>query len=530
MSDSAPDTDRITERNDTRGAFIGTGFGQEDVYENDLIREIENADSSVTIRVMKNGLSIPKSVLAKAQEQGKKLIIEIFQPGYDAAMFNSRWVFDPSRVHWTLDQDEYELGINLDLDSPYHSRNPNAASHPVSSIVGSDSTQWAVYDMPELDGSEGETLPGFYVEVDHWGEFDGLSTMPLYNYSNEAGALYPWGSAVRGDDAVVSDTITWPTVRIDNPCWGAHYAVLSEEHNYLPAEEIETQITASDTEEIDLQLGACFLDNQYVLPAKTLDMLRDSGKTLTLNFMGVEAQPAYSWTFDGSRITDTTDIDLFVLFSYSVYNELPIELLPSGDIPMILFDFAHSGLVPDGTSISVTAPSEYLGSGYLYYVNEENGTLDYIGRTSSAMQNEYFCTLSVSGITHCSRYLVSAQELTGDNIVMPEDPSEPQEPADPQKPSEPDTAPSTDAPQKPSKENTSVDKTVSEDPQKNSAQVNSQSSGKAAVKTGDSSPVLWAGAASPGFSVNIHSSPSEVRQGHRKFSARRPPESPDSVL
>ena len=71
MSDSAPDTDRITERNDTRGAFIGTGFGQEDVYENDLIREIENADSSVTIRVMKNGLSIPKSVLAKAQEQGK---------------------------------------------------------------------------------------------------------------------------------------------------------------------------------------------------------------------------------------------------------------------------------------------------------------------------------------------------------------------------------------------------------------------------------------------------------------------------
>ncbi len=224
-------------------------------------------------------------------------------------------------------------------------------------------------------------------------------------------------------------------------------------------------------------------------------MLRDSGKTLTLNFMGVEAQPAYSWTFDGSRITDTTDIDLFVLFSYSVYNELPIELLPSGDIPMILFDFAHSGLVPDGTSISVTAPSEYLGSGYLYYVNEENGTLDYIGRTSSAMQNEYFCTLSVSGITHCSRYLVLAQELTGDNIVMPEDPSEPQEPADPQKPSEPDTAPSTDAPQKPSKENTSVDKTVSEDPQKNSAQVNSQSSGKAAVKTGDSSPVLWAGAA-----------------------------------
>lgn len=332
---------------------------------------------------MKNGLSIPKSVLTKAQEQGKKLIIEIFQPGYDAAMFNSRWVFDPSRVHWTLDQDEYELGISLDLDAPYHSRNPNAASHPVSSILGSDSTQWAVYDMPELDGSEGETLPGFYVEVAHWGEFDGLDTMPLYNYSNEAGALYPWGSAVRGDDAVVSDTITWPTVRIDNPCWGAHYAVLSEEHNYLPAEEIETQITASDTEEIDL----------------------------------------------------------FVLFSYSVYNELPIELLPSGDIPMILFDFAHSGLVPDGTSISVTAPSEYLGSGYLYYVNEENGTLDYIGRTSSAMQNEYFCTLSVSGITHCSRYLVSAQELTGDNIVMPGDPSEPQEPADPQKPSEPDSSP-----------------------------------------------------------------------------------------
>lgn len=295
-----------------KGELVGTTYnGNSQIYENDLLQMIEDADGSLTIQVMKYGLNIPASVLEKALEQEKKLIIEIFQPG-------------------------------------------------------------------------------FYVEVAQRGEFDGMERMPLYGYDKERGIITQWGYASRGDDAVVSDSIVWHTIRIDSPSW-----------------------------------GTCYLDNQYVLPAEILDQLRDSGKTLFFTSPGVEAQPTYSWFFDGTEITDTTDIDLHVQFYEGPYNNTQGLGLPSmlqglpGDVLSMLFDFAHSGIVPGGTTLSVTASAELAKEGYLYYVNEEDGTFEYIGQTSAEIENEYFCTLNVSGITHCSYYLVTARELTGDNVVVP---------------------------------------------------------------------------------------------------------------
>ena len=307
-----------------KGELVGTTYnGNSQIYENDLLQMIEDADGSLTIQVMKYGLNIPASVLEKALEQEKKLIIEIFQPG-------------------------------------------------------------------------------FYVEVVQRGEFDGMERMPLYGYDKERGIITQWGYASRGDDAVVSDSIVWHTIRIDSPSW-----------------------------------GTCYLDNQYVLPAEILDQLRDSGKTLFFTSPGVEAQPTYSWFFDGTEITDTTDIDLHVQFYEGPYNNTQGLGLPSmlqglpGDVPSMLFDFAHSGIVPGGTTLSVTASAELAKEGYLYYVNEEDGTFEYIGQTSAEIENEYFCTLNVSGITHCSYYLVTARELTGDNVVVPGGPSDPDEPDNP---------------------------------------------------------------------------------------------------
>ena len=72
--------------------------------------------------------------------------------------------------------------------------------------------------------------------------------------------------------------LSWSTVRIYNPYQGANYAVLSDEHNFLPVEEIEEQIKDPDIAAVDIQMGSCYLDEQYVLPAETLDQLRDSGK------------------------------------------------------------------------------------------------------------------------------------------------------------------------------------------------------------------------------------------------------------
>ncbi len=171
-----------------KGELVGTTYnGNSQIYENDLLQMIEDADGSLTIQVMKYGLNIPASVLQKALEQEKKLIIEIFQPG-------------------------------------------------------------------------------FYVEVAQRGEFDGMERMPLYGYDKERGIITQWGYASRGDDAVVSDSIVWHTIRIDSPSWGTSYAVLSDEHNYLPVQEIQEQIRDENVSSIEVQEGTCYLDNQYVLP------------------------------------------------------------------------------------------------------------------------------------------------------------------------------------------------------------------------------------------------------------------------
>ena len=476
-----------------KGELVGTTYnGNSQIYENELLQMIEDADGSLTIQVMKYGLNIPASVLQKALEQEKKLIIEIFQPGYDAAMFNSRWVFDPARVYWSLDTESYPLGINLDLDAPYYSGHPDSASNPLSSIVSGDGVEWSVYDMPEVEGQEGWTIPGFYVEVAQRGEFDGMERMPLYGYDKERGIITQWGYASRGDDAVVSDSIVWHTIRIDSPSWGTSYAVLSDEHNYLPVQEIQEQIRDENVSSIEVQEGTCYLDNQYVLPAEILDQLCDSGKTLFFTSPGVEAQPIYSWFFDGTEITDTTDIDLHVQFYEGPYNNTQGLGLPSmlqglpGDVPSMLFDFAHSGIVPGGTTLSVTASAELAKEGYLYYVNEEDGTFEYIGQTSAEIENEYFCTLNVSGITHCSYYLVTARELTGDNVVVPGGPSEPGEPDDPLPPDTPEDTENSVETDQPAGTDNSDGQAVQD------VQVEKVEQSGAAVQTGDNTPVLLA--------------------------------------
>ena len=362
-----------------KGELVGTTYnGNSQIYENDLLQMIEDADGSLTIQVMKYGLNIPASVLEKALEQEKKLIIEIFQPG-------------------------------------------------------------------------------FYVEVAQRGEFDGMERMPLYGYDKERGIITQWGYASRGDDAVVSDSIVWHTIRIDSPSW-----------------------------------GTCYLDNQYVLPAEILDQLRDSGKTLFFTSPGVEAQPTYSWFFDGTEITDTTDIDLHVQFYEGPYNNTQGLGLPSmlqglpGDVPSMLFDFAHSGIVPGGTTLSVTASAELAKEGYLYYVNEEDGTFEYIGQTSVEIENEYFCTLNVSGITHCSYYLVTARELTGDNVVVPGGPSDPDEPDNPLPPDTPEDTENPVETDQPAGTDNSDGQAVQD------VQVEKVEQSGAAVQTGDITPVLLA--------------------------------------
>lgn len=471
--DAAADTLDVSGQEE-RGVFVGTtfaGYSQgESYYESDLIRMLEDASGDVTIRMMlygfQNGqstrLTIPQSVLEKVEQVQKRLIVEVFQPGYDMAMFNSRWVFDPSMPSYGVPGDML-MGIDLGLDSPYYSDFPGAwDNNPIAGLLPDPETAWIVFDFPQTVYPGGEGMPGFYVEVADRGVFEGINSMPLYRYDKEGNTLYRSGYGYRGNAGIVSGEGTgWETVRIYNPLAGQSYAVLDRElsegdgqdtvYNYLPTELIRQQIADESVETIEIQLGACFRQDQYVVPAEILDSLKDSGKKLILKCLGVETQPTYHWTFDGAAMDETMDVDLFVLFSYSVFDEIPEELALPQDSPSILLDFAHSGPLPEGTLISVVAPEEYNGQGYLYYYDETARTFTYTGRTSVSEWSNGFCFVTFSGIEHCSYYYMTMEELEGSQVILPTDPEEPTvTPIPPTDPEEPTVTPAPPADPEPS--------------------------------------------------------------------------------
>ena len=471
--DAAADTLDVSGQEE-RGVFVGTtfaGYSQgEPYYEADLIRMLEDASGDVTIRMMlygfQNGqstrLTIPQSVLEKVEQVQKRLIVEVFQPGYDMAMFNSRWVFDPSMPSYGVPGDML-MGIDLGLDSPYYSDFPGAwDNNPIAGLLPDPETAWIVFDFPQTVYPGGEGMPGFYVEVADRGVFEGINSMPLYRYDKEGNTLYRSGYGYRGNAGIVSGEGTgWETVRIYNPLAGQSYAVLDRElsegdgqdtvYNYLPTELLRQQIADESVETIEIQLGACFRQDQYVVPAEILDSLKDSGKKLILKCLGVEAQPTYHWTFDGAAMDETMDVDLFVLFSYSVFDEIPEELALPQDSPSILLNFAHSGPLPEGTLISVVAPEEYNGQGYLYYYDETARTFTYTGRTSVSEWSNGFCFVTFSGIEHCSYYYMTMEELEGSQVILPTDPEEPTvTPIPPTDPEEPTVTPAPPADPEPS--------------------------------------------------------------------------------
>ena len=98
------------------------------------------------------------------------------------------------------------------------------------------------------------------------------------------------------------------------------------------------------------------------------------------------------------------------------------------------------------------------------------------------MENEYFCTLTVSGITHCSYYLVSSQKLTGSNVVEPEDPSTPEGQEPPEGQEKPEGQEPPEDQEKPEGQ---------EKPQgQNEAQAQAGKIQGSAVKTGDNRSVF----------------------------------------
>ena len=111
---------------------------------------------------------------------------------------------------------------------------------------------------------------------------------------------------------------------------------------------------------------------------------------------------SYSWTFDGSKITNTDlTIDLNLNVGNST-NQDKIESLVKTKEKSLILEFSHHGVLPEGTKVKVNVKEKFINgtSLTLYYYNED-GKLEEVSKNLEVKDG--FVEL---GLEHCSEYVL----------------------------------------------------------------------------------------------------------------------------
>ena len=204
---------------------------------------------------------------------------------------------------------------------------------------------------------------------------------------------------------------------------------------YSDINEIEAKILkdAADPEKSEINVKAgIYVPNidTYKLSIPTLEAVRDSGKVLNVTFPGVEASAEYTWTFDGSAMGEILqEVDLVVTYPWPV-DEVE-SMITNGADPFVL-NFRHSGVLPSGTTFRTGGFGGDVqdGSyGYLYYLVDSGKVdvpnhMEYVGAVAFSTEVDEYDYVhgyaTISGLTHCSTYVITETRAEGPNIVYPE--------------------------------------------------------------------------------------------------------------
>lgn len=131
-----------------------------------------------------------------------------------------------------------------------------------------------------------------------------------------------------------------------------------------------------------------------------------------------KATTLYTWTFDGSKITDTNlNLNLKINIGSSKSKETIETLVPDKEKSMVI-EFLHHGILPTGTTVKVNVLGKYKSGDLvtLYYYNEETGSLEMISKNLEVKDG--FVELALE---HCSEYVLTYQpELIVDNVAKEE--------------------------------------------------------------------------------------------------------------
>lgn len=183
--------------------------------------------------------------------------------------------------------------------------------------------------------------------------------------------------------------------------------------------EIEEQIK---TAEFNMEI----YEDNTTIGNTVLESIKNSQKKTNISEYMIDdttgnATTLYTWTFDGSKITDTNlNLNLKLNVGTSKSKETIDTLVPDKEKSLLL-EFLHHGALPAGTTVKVNVLGKYNNGDLvtLYYYNEETKALEMVAKNLEVKDG--FVELALE---HCSEYVLTYQpELIVDNVAKEEDKS-----------------------------------------------------------------------------------------------------------
>ena len=175
--------------------------------------------------------------------------------------------------------------------------------------------------------------------------------------------------------------------------------------NNLNLEEIMDIIDDNEINSINVNIS----DNNTKISSEILAKLKQNGKTLNANYYDESNNLLYSWLIYGNSIDTPENIDTKITF---YENDKNIEKLIK-NAEAIYLDFAHSGLVPTGSTIKVYVGNKYSSNDLvnLYHYDESNNKIEKI--TDNLKVVNGYIEFSIS---HCSKYIITKYNIDKSNF------------------------------------------------------------------------------------------------------------------
>lgn len=396
--------------------------------------EIE--DVFIRVKVLESAQIIPAEILGAIGEQDMGLTVSVYESDSDQYPAYE-WTFNGITSGLEATQEDFDIGVEIDSAEVYNG---------VDSVVADD----AAFTTFSLD-CNGNVPTGAILCMPASDETAMYEMQNVYGYNRGSKAILDFGGGAGFGDSYSNGW--WMSVRlfqsgvrdyIMTPSELEAQEIYQDSQHFSDIGEAEKQIQAGLSQgfsEINISMEN-YYGNDYVLSSDTLQAVRDAGAELNITFPGAEASKTYRWIFHGKEMSgEIPAVDLTVRFPYDDETAEKADQMITNDVEMCVLDFQHSGSLPAGTDFTTLFSldrRELAGTqGYLYYLNEDSGTLELVSQTGFYLtdhQGMEAVYVSLNDLSHCSAYVVTDKMAEGpkvDNTVSEPDPG-PQPDPDPE--------------------------------------------------------------------------------------------------